>query len=215
MSIIPLGTCRLGAAVDWSGAFGSQARHFAGTLRSLGRRATSPRRPSGKTWFDGGAVALLDSRGLVLIAFLSIARTLDDARRRAAVARPAADDQALARALRAPEQVGEGPGVADVAAVAQNYSAVLIRKLYLPPPLFNLNKIPLVIKGESPILAGAWWPISAGYQYGSGASFSIALAWATWALRGPPLPRLRARDHLQRPAGTPPNGRPGRAPPRA
>ena len=52
---------------------------------------------------------------------LSIARNLDDARRRAAFARPAADDQALARALRAPEQVGEGPGVADVAAVAQNY----------------------------------------------------------------------------------------------
>ena len=62
-------------------------------------------------------------------------RILNDARRRAPGARAAADDQELARALRAPEQVGEGPGVADVAAVAENYPAALIRMLYLPPPL--------------------------------------------------------------------------------
>ena len=49
--------------------------------------------------------------------------------------------QALARALRAPEQVGECPGVGNVAAVAQNYPAALIRKLYLPPPL-NLIRYP-------------------------------------------------------------------------
>ena len=39
--------------------------------------------------------------------------------------------QALARALRAPEQVGECPGVGNVAAVAQNYPAALIRNPYL------------------------------------------------------------------------------------
>ena len=50
---------------------------------------------------------------------------------RASVARAAADDQELARALRAPEQVGEGPGVAAVAAVAQNHPAALIRNPYL------------------------------------------------------------------------------------
>ena len=101
---------------------------------------------------------------------------------RATGARAAADDQELARALRAPEQVGEGPGVADVAAVAQNHPAALIRNPYLSS---EPNKIPLVIKGESPILAEAWWPISAGYQYGSGASSAGAPAPDSWALRGP------------------------------
>ena len=58
-------------------------------------------------------------------------RILNDARRRAPGARAAADDQELARALRAPEQVRQGVGVTAVAAVAQNHPAALIRKLYL------------------------------------------------------------------------------------
>ena len=85
-----------------------------------------------------GALDLLGRRHHAL----SVARILDDAWRRAAGARATKDDQELARALRAPEQVGEGPGVADVAAVAQNYPAALIRKLYLPPPLRFNNKYP-------------------------------------------------------------------------
>ena len=109
--------------------------------------------------------------------------------------------QALARALRAPEQVGEGIGVADV---AENHPAALIRNPYLSS---EPNKIPLVIKGESPILAEAWWPISAGYEYGTDASSAGAPASATWALRGP-SPRLRAHGRPPRRAGTPPGAHP-------
>ena len=69
--------------------------------------------------------------------------------------------------LAAPEQVGEGPGVADVAAVAQNYPPrcyAVVAHLSPSSSETLINKMyPLVIKGESPILAEAWWPISAGY----------------------------------------------------
>ena len=99
-------------------------------------------------------------------------------RRRAAGARAAADDQELARALRAPEQVRQGIGVAAVAAVAQNYPPSVVAQTLSPSSSETLiNKMyPLVIKGESPILAEAWWPISAGYEYGTDVSSSIALA---------------------------------------
>ena len=91
----------------------------------------------------------------------------------------------MARALRAPEQVGEGIGVADV---AENHPAALIRNPYLSS---EPNKISLVIKGESPILAEAWWPISAGYQYGSGASSGGAAAF-----REPRRPARASRSAL-------------------
>ena len=142
------------------------------------RKRDRPRRPADRVFDARGPLDLLGGRH----HSLPVARILDDAWRRAACARAAADDQELARPLRAAEQVGEGPGVADVAAVAQNHPAALIRNPYLSS---EPNKIPLVIKGESPILAEAWWPISAGYQYGSGASSAGAPASDSWALRGP------------------------------